>query len=236
MDFRIKSNNQKAERLFVGYYHRNFPIAVPPFLMSDNEKFRYLPDSLFIIDMTGGITPLIRLDKEGFYHFQLDTANQEGITVFRFYDGFPEIMEPVRMLDPLRYLTTRKEFASLESSPDLKAAVDSFWIRNTGSPERAASMIRKYYMRIENANRHFTSYEEGWKTDRGLIYIIYGPPNVVYRQANIEKWIFGEEGNIMSTTFNFVKVSNPFTDNDYMLEKSTGYKESWYMAVNNWRR
>jgi len=235
-DFRIRCNNEDARRLFVGYYHRDFPCAVPPFLPPDNEKFSYVPDSLFTITIAGGITPLIRFEKEGFYHVRLDTGRHEGITVFRFYEGFPEIVDPIRMLDPLRYLSTRKEFGTLESEPDAKAAVDSFWISTTGNPERAALMIRKYYMRVENANRYFTSYEEGWKTDKGLIYIIYGPPNVVYRQNNIERWIFGEEGNMMSTTFNFVKVSNPFTNNDYMLEKSTGYKESWYMAVSTWRR
>jgi GWxTD domain-containing protein len=235
-DFRIKCNSEESHRLFVGYYHRDFPCALPPFLSPDNEKFSYMPDSLFTITITGGITPPVRFEKEGFYHVQLDTSRQEGITVFRFYEGFPEIVDPIRMLDPLRYLSTRREFATLESEIDTKAAVDSFWISTTGNPERATLMIRKFYMRVENANRYFTSYEEGWKTDRGLIYIIYGPPNVVYRQNNIERWIFGEEGNMMSTTFNFVKVSNPFTNNDYMLEKSTGYKESWYMAVSAWRR
>jgi hypothetical protein len=97
-------------------------------------------------------------------------------------------------------------------------------------------MIKLYYNRVMDANRFFTSYLEGWKTDRGIIYIIYGPPNVVYKGRNVEGWVYGEDKNMLSINFTFRKLDNPFTDNDYSLTRSPAYKDGWYIAVDNWRR
>jgi hypothetical protein len=89
---------------------------------------------------------------------------------------------------------------------------------------------------VVDVNFLFSSYQEGWKTDRGLIYIIYGPPSEVYRRDDEEEWIYGERGNPMSIRFYFMKVENPFTNNDFSLQRSPIYKTSWYVAVENWRR
>jgi hypothetical protein len=97
-------------------------------------------------------------------------------------------------------------------------------------------MIKRYYNRVVDANVFFSSYHEGWKTDRGLIYIVFGPPRIVYYSDEAEEWIYGEEGHSNSIKFRFYRIENPFTDNDFILEKSAGYREKWYEAVNMWRR
>ncbi|MCX6233975.1 MAG: GWxTD domain-containing protein [Bacteroidetes bacterium] len=234
--FTIKCNTSDATRLHVRCYFREFPVSLPPFLTDDVTNFSYGCDSAFSIPLVNGETPIINLTKEAFYHFQLDTLSREGLTLFRFYDGFPDVIDPVQMMEPLRYITTKKEYDILRKNPNTKVAVDSFWISMYSDTDRARIMIQRYYSRVEEANHFFSSYQEGWRTDRGIIYIIFGSPNIVYRYTDIEKWIYGEEGNFMSITFIFVKVDNPFTGNDYMIEKSENYKEAWYMAVNNWRR
>ena len=234
--FRIFCKDSILAELIVNYYYRNFPIAFPPFAVSDKTSFDYTADSTFKINLTDGKTDLITLQHEGFYFFQLDDKTREGVTLFRFYKNFPQIESYVQMLLPLRYLTTKKEFNELLLQKNKKIAVENFWIEIAGNQSRAKSLIRKYYNRVQEANRLFTSYLEGWKTDRGLIYIIFGPPNIVYRMSDYERWIYGEAGNKLSLKFDFVKVNNPFTDNDYSLVKSPDYKEKWYHAVNYWRR
>ncbi|MPN51542.1 hypothetical protein SDC9_199190 [bioreactor metagenome] len=87
-----------------------------------------------------------------------------------------------------------------------------------------------------NANRLFTSYTEGWQTDRGMIYIVFGPPNIVYRSDDTESWIYGEENNFFSITFTFNKVKNIFCDNDYILQRAPVYKDNWFRAVDIWRQ
>ena len=228
--------DKKVRKVFVRYYKRDFPLALPPFMEESEASFNYLADSTFTVTANDGKMAGIRLSRQGFYHFQTDTNQRDGFTIYRFYKGFPEITNAVQMLEPLRYITTRKEYAIIDTSEDKKLAIDNFWLDNAGNPSRARAMIQKYYGRGVDANDFFTSYLEGWKTDRGLIYIVYGPPKIVYRGKNLEEWLYGEKGNSNSIRFQFVKVINPFTDNDYSLIKSPSYKEKWYNIVNTWRR
>ena len=161
---------------------------------------------------------------------------RHGYTVYRFYEGFPKVLSSMQMLEPLRYITSKNEFDELKQASDKKLVVDNFWLENAGNPMRARAMIQKFYGRVEEANVFFSSYHEGWKTDRGLVYIIYGPPQRVFRGRQIEEWLYGEKGNPNSIRFTFVKMENPFTDNDYSLVKSPSYKEKWYNIVNTWRK
>jgi GWxTD domain-containing protein len=139
-------------------------------------------------------------------------------------------------MEPVRYLTTRREYDEMKANKDLKNAVDKFWLETGGNAERTRYLIKKYYSRVQFANENFTSYLEGWKTDRGIIYIIFGPPHMVYRSSKTEVWIYGEASAAMSLNFSFIKVINPFTDNDYTLSRAPVYEANWYRAVDMWRQ
>jgi hypothetical protein len=39
----------------------------------------------------------------------------------------------------------------------------------------------------------------------------------------------------MALSFTFVKLDNPFSDNDYALQRSANYRNLWYNAVDLWR-
>ena len=235
-EYKLLCNNKNIQKLFVGYYDRIFPIAAPPFSFPVQKTFQYAPDSLYSIPVTNGITPALKFLYKGFYNYRSDTSQTEGFTIFRFYDGYPKITTAEQMLLSLRYLTGKNEYDDLVLKKNKKEAVEDFWLELAGNPERAKEMIKSYYNRVQDANRLFTSYLEGWKTDRGIIYIVYGIPNIVYKNKDIETWTYGEDRNMLSISFNFTKVTNPFTDNDYSLSRSPAYKDGWYLAVDNWRR
>lgn len=222
--------------IYVRYYNRDFPLASPPFSVNDPKPFQYKPDSLFTIQLSNTGNFNFKATKKGFYHFQLDTTKREGLTLFHFSDAFPEIKKADDLVTPLRFITSKQEYEELNNSSNKKAAIEKFWLNSTGNQERAKEIIRKYYNRVQDANYHFTSYLEGWKTDRGMVYLIYGSPNFIYRNLNSETWIYGEENNINSLSYSFTKVNNPFTNNDYILERSVVYKQSWYTAVDIWRQ
>jgi len=137
---------------------------------------------------------------------------------------------------PLRYITTNEEFERLSQGDHIKRNVDQHWLNLGGSPERARELIGSFYGRVQYANRYFTSYLEGWKSDRGMCYIIYGPPDIVYRSTASETWLYGEEGRYNALSLTFTKVVNPFTSNDYRLNRSSSLKTSWYRAVEFWRQ
>jgi GWxTD domain-containing protein len=232
----VLTSHPSARKIFVRHYNRDFPLALPPFMEETQTTFDYRADSVFSVDLEEGKSGMLIFPKEGFYHLQLDTGIREGYTVYRFYEGFPDVVSTEQMLWPLRYITTKAEFDEILDAADHKLAIDNFWLNNGGNPARARSMIQKYYSRVTDANSFFTSYHEGWKTDRGLIYIVYGPPSIVYRGDGTEEWLYGEKGNANSIRFSFVKVVNPFSENDYSLIKSPSYKEKWYNIVGSWRR
>ena len=64
-----------------------------------------------------------------------------------------------------------------------------------------------------------------------MIYVVFGAPNRVTKRKNGEIWLYGEGGSPVSTLFSFVKVINPFSDNDYYLERDESFKQPWYQAV-----
>lgn len=232
----IKYKAKISVNVYVRYYNRNFPLAAPPFSTNNPEPFKYKPDSTFVMQLSPEGSLNFTAAKKGFYHFQLDTSKRYGVTIFNFSDLFPEVKKAEDMISPLRFITTKQEFDELTSSTNKKASVEKFWINCAGNQDKAREVIRKYYNRIQEANNYYTSYLEGWKTDRGMIYLIYGAPNIIYRTANSETWTYGEENNINSLQYSFTKVTNPFTDNDYILERSSVYKQSWYTSVDIWRQ
>jgi len=216
------------KEVYVRYYGRYFPLASPPYSIENDVAFDYSADSIF----TMRLGDTLSLSKKGFYHIQLDTTNTFGVTLFAFYDDFPYITKKNHLRPPMRYISTRKEYEAMVT----KREVDDFWLRNAGSPERARLLVRTYYTRVQESNMHFSSYLEGWKTDRGIVYTIFGPPNIIYKGSDGETWIYGEENSVLSYNFNFVRVENPFTNNDYSLNRSSIYRYSWSQAVDTWRQ
>lgn len=231
----IVASDSPDGKVYVRYYNRKFPLPPPPFAFFEYSPFDYKADDTYAIELDENGAAGLFSAEEGFYHFQTDTTGKEGLTLFVSSDEFPEVKKIENMVDPFRFLVSGKEYKEVITAPDMKAAVESFWVDWSGNRERARSSIKAYYTRVEEANTYFSSHVEGWKSDRGMVYMIYGKPNKVYRTPLLETWIYGEENNPLSITFNFVKVINPFTSNDYRLNREDYYKPSWYRSIEAWR-
>lgn len=231
---RLRIKNNQSRDMTVRYYNRQFPLPPPPFSNYNPPSFKYEADSVFSVRATPDFS-ILDVSKAGFYHILTDDSQKSGHTVFTFPAPFPVVSEPQQMFESLRYLTTEWEFREMRQRQNVREAMEKFWIDCAGSKDRAREMIRTYYNRVEESNEFFTSYLEGWKTDRGLIHIVYGKPNIVYKGPNSETWIYGEDNNAMSLSFTFIKVINPFTENDFRLKRDENYKASWYRAIESWR-
>lgn len=219
------------KKFLVRFYEREFPLPPPPFLFDKKIPFDFTPDSIFSYQSG---TPVI-LERQGLYQFCTDTGKRSAFTLFRFSQDYPLIRKPNQLVEPLRYILTKDEYENITTKPDAKVAVDNFWTNITGNEERAVEVIKKYYGRVETANALFYSHAEGWKTDRGMIYIIFGEPRFVYRDERGETWYYGEDYHNPATTFTFNRISNPFTEHDYRLERKPEFRPFWYRAVDGWR-
>ncbi len=229
----IRNTNTLFE---VDYFKPQFKLAIPPFSLEPRTRFSYTPDSTFGVSKINDVISL-NLPQNGFLHLKTNEQTKEGVSFFVYESAFPKIKNTEQMILATRYIMAKKEFDKCINATDKKAAIDNFWIDIAGSSERAKELIKKYYNRVQESNKLFSSYQEGWKTDRGMIYTVFGAPNKVIKQKNGEEWVYGDMQTPSNTlTFSFIKIINPFTDNDYYLERNETYKMPWYQAVDMWRQ
>jgi GWxTD domain-containing protein len=74
----------------------------------------------------------------------------------------------------------RAAFKALTTDEEREKFIEQFWLRRDPTPGTPENEFKEeHYRRIAYANQRFTSYVAGWKTDRGRIYIIYGPPDEI---------------------------------------------------------
>ena len=231
----LTSEINKNKTVFIRYYNRNFSIAAPPFASVNTKPFNYTPDTTVVKKLNNKGTTNFTPPESGFIHIQTDTSSKVGSTIFKYTNNFPTIKTINGLITPLRYICSTAEYNALLESVTPKKSVDEFWLSKASSNERARELIKQYYNRVEQANKHFSSHIEGWKTDRGMISIIYGSPTLVRKTGKSETWIYGEENNLIALNFIFNQKDNPFSNNDYQLQRSSTYKSAWYRAVDTWR-
>src|SRR5579863_1887683 len=74
----------------------------------------------------------------------------------------------------------RKAFMQLSNNEERDKFIEAFWDRRNPNPDSEDNEFKdEHYRRIEYANEHFAAGMPGWMTDRGRIYIIYGPPDEI---------------------------------------------------------
>ena len=74
--------------------------------------------------------------------------------------------------------TERQAFKQLTNDEEREQLIENFWQRRNPSPDSPENTYRdEIYARIAYANEHFAAGKPGWMTDRGHIYIAYGPPD-----------------------------------------------------------
>ena len=122
------------------------------------------------------------------------------------------------------------------SSNDVRKSFESFWLNLSKSEAIAKQIIKRYYDRVEESNLLFTNYKEGWKTDMGMIYIIIGPPDEVYKNEEKESWYYKNPGKNQIVVFNFLNLKNLFSDKHFMLIRDSQYKSFWFKSIDGWRK
>ncbi|MFZ0759724.1 MAG: GWxTD domain-containing protein [Candidatus Sulfotelmatobacter sp.] len=72
----------------------------------------------------------------------------------------------------------RAAFMQLTNDEERDNFIEAFWQRRDPTPDTEENEYKEeHYRRIAYANEHFAAGVPGWKTDRGRIYIMYGPPD-----------------------------------------------------------
>jgi GWxTD domain-containing protein len=123
--------------------------------------------------------------------------------------------------DEVPYIITVQEraaFQALTTNDERDRFIEQFWLRRDPTPDTVANEYREeHYRRLAYADDHFTAQSgmPGRKTDRGRIYIMFGPPNELDAHPNgsaamppYQDWLY----RFIEGMGNNVKVS--FVDSD----------------------
>ncbi|OFV83741.1 MAG: GWxTD domain-containing protein [Acidobacteria bacterium RIFCSPHIGHO2_01_FULL_67_28] len=85
--------------------------------------------------------------------------------------------------EDVAYILTGEEkeaFLHLNSDEEREQFIEQFWLRRDPTPDTVENEFREeHYRRIAYANERFSSGKPGWRTDRGRIYIAWGPPDEI---------------------------------------------------------
>lgn len=85
--------------------------------------------------------------------------------------------------EDVRWIITDEElsaFKKLSNNAERDVFIEGFWQRRDPTPDTAENEFKEeHYRRIAYANEHFAAGIPGWRTDRGRIYVMYGPPTSV---------------------------------------------------------
>lgn len=123
-----------------------------------------------------------------------------------------ELEGPYRkwMNEDVGYIITdeeRKAFKNMSTDEERQQFVEQFWLRRDPTPDTVENEFKEeHYRRIAYANERYASGIPGWKTDRGRIYITFGPPDEIESHPSggtYERPI--EEGGGTTSTFPFEK-------------------------------
>ena len=109
-------------------------------------------------------------------------------------------------LKPMQYIMSNKEWNELrKASKEEKLKIfKKYWADRDPDPETEGNpLMREFFLRVEEANERFTAHGlDGWHTDRGRVYIVYGPPDKVERRRDFERgytleiWTYQEIGRM----------------------------------------
>lgn len=155
--------------------------------------------------------------------------------------AFPRVETIKQMTQALAYITSEDEMARLrapDSTSALKRRFDEFWGKLIPQKQRAADAVRRYFSRVEEANRRFTTFEAGWKTDRGMLYVLFGAPLYVEDRGTTLRWHYSYNERDPRDVFVFEEVPTSEGESDfehYVLQRQSFYERPWRRALKRWR-
>jgi|GEM_PF-900305 len=189
--------------------------------------------------------------EEGLYRIECLALTQTPggtdtlLAASRYYSikgpGFPRPVTYAELIDAAVYIATNREMAVLRSArgPDeQRKRFEEFWLSLAGDPVKAAALIRTYYSRVEEANRLFTNIKEGWRTDRGMLYCVLGPPAEITNRLDNQSWYYDLSGNAAENLYVFKHVTRQakgLTVEDYLLYRQSVYEMLWGRMIFKWR-
>jgi GWxTD domain-containing protein len=89
-------------------------------------------------------------------------------------------------IQQLEYIAKKKDIDFIRDAPNEVERVqrfESFWDKRDPTPNtKRNESMEEYYYRVASANKQYGAVQEGWRTDRGFVFVRYGEPDHIERQ------------------------------------------------------
>ncbi len=228
----------------------NYTPSSLPYIGISYTKYDEIASSTRLITQKGNVSIdfiFPNLDR-GNYRFEVysDEENDDENRIYRAREfsikskNYPTLRTPFELAAPLIYLMDKgdhEELMTINDPVEMKRAIDRFWLNNIKNERVAQNVIELFYERVEEANKQFSNFKEGWKTDFGMMYILFGPPRYVSTSINDMVWSYST--NLYDPETNFLfrnpKVKSKFYPFDnYLLQRNQQYFSVQYQQIQDW--
>lgn len=229
----MQTCTETVGQIDIEYYRPQKYLPVPPYLnvsgklRTDPVSGVNAPDSIIKYNIGDTLTLML----PGFYALGSTQKNEKFGIVVSDNATFPTVTTLSAMKEPISLIASDKEYALIDSAQNVKRYIDAFWLSLSKNEKAAKEQIRVFYNRVALANMFFSNTIEGWKTDRGMVFIMLGPPSIVNITPTSEEWTYGSEQS--GTVFSFDNFSG--LKNDFSLLRSNTYTSVWQQVVTTWR-
>ena len=231
----IIHKNTLSEKIQIKHFKNKFKEAEKPYITQELNSLHLKADTSWTKKVSQGKI-LFNVKRRGIYLIKADTLKHKGILKVNFSNTYPLITKSVELVKATKYLLPDEEYQKMLQSDNKKLSIDNFWLQAAKNKERAREILKIWYNRSTFANYYFTSYKEGWKTDRGMIYMMFGPPDDIKNFDDAEKWIYINSKEDKKLEFIFVIPEEAISHNDFILLRDAKYITSWNRAVKSWHR
>jgi GWxTD domain-containing protein len=242
---KFKADNEPARRM----NDMNYAPSSLAYKGIDYDEYEVLQSSTRELDQPGSV--IIELAFEDLEHgnYRLEVTSNKG-EENEIYKGrafgikspnYPSLKTPEELAKPLYYIMSNKEYERLmtiNDSDSLKKAIDRFWLSNVGNSNKAREVVSMYYQRVEEANKQFSNFKEGWKTDPGMMYILFGPPWYSDTFSNQMTWSYSYNRDNPERTFVFTRPklkTKYYPFDNFLLERSNFYYNIQYAQIGRWK-
>jgi len=226
--FKIGHNNSSVLNFNIDYFGEETAPAPPP--ASKNNGFYNTNQETAKQNFTVLKGRELKLSEKGIFYIRTDSTATDGIFISYFGDDFPSLSNVNELVLATRYITKNEEYDKMTSAENMKTALDQYWLSRNKNEQEAKRLISLYYNRMKEANRFFTYGKQGWKSDRGMIYTIFGKPQIVRKYEDKCIWYYSHSSGRNPVEFVFNLYNG-----QYLLERSGILKEAWNAEIIKWR-
>jgi GWxTD domain-containing protein len=254
-EYLVKYFISNSEGVFINQFskfEKKTSSEVAVFFKSFNLKTLPTGNYFFNIEALNREGELIAAQKIPFVRYNpnqnLNIQNVDEITLSQgtfvdIYDSLPVLQEHIQSLYPISSVSERQWAENVIASKDLvkmQKFFYGFWAnRDAYAPEKK---WREYEAQVQLVQREFgTKIKKGYMSDRGRVYLQYGPPNDRDMRPHepsaypFEIWQYYDMKQNNQRNAIFVFVNRDLSTNDYQLMHSTAqgeiFNERWQVEL-----